>query len=202
MKKIRSFLLIPILLLTLPGCWAFQKPEPPPAPTDKDVAMAGAYADAIKACYEAQKDKKQDMSSWSADKIAAYQATEKLGEANKLLAGKSLDPCSEVSGKNFYDARIEAAKEETKSRKAVLDSTESVITKGLYAYVISEALKNFGGGTTYNTNGDGSPITTSSLQAGRDGMLTTTTSPSITRPEYYQSGSSGINGPGTITAQP
>lgn len=157
MKKILCVLLMVVSVLS--GC---AKTIPPPNQADVDIAKEQALA--AKACYEAQKDTRPDMSSWTAEQIAVYELTQKLADSNLLLAGKSLDRCAEAGGTNYYDARIAEATEDRKRIESWHKIIESTLTKGLFAWGIHEvagALKN--SGTTYNLSGEDNSMTVSDV---------------------------------------
>ncbi len=128
--KILTCFVIPSVLLT--GCSK-------KVITQQDVDITMAQTIAKQECYKGLKDTKVDLSKLSADQLMAYSAVEKLGEANKIIAGKSLDPCADAGGTNVYDAEIASAKENTKQTEHWLGFGESVITKGIYGWIASEA---------------------------------------------------------------
>lgn len=156
MKKI---LFVLVVVLAFSGC---AKTIPPP--TANDVSIATQQAMVAKACYDAQKAVKPDMSTWTVERIQNYLLIEKLGEANLLLAGKPLDKCAGAGGKNYYDARIAEAAEDTKRAEMWHKTVEGALTKGLYAWGIYEVAGMFKkSGTTYNLSGENNSMNISDI---------------------------------------
>jgi len=127
--------------------------------TAYDVAIAASQAKASEACYN-NLPKTPDMSNWSSDKIVAYEATKALGDANKILAKVSLDPCAKAAGTNVYDAEIAIAHEDTELIGKWLNFGEGLATKGLYAYLAYEVFGflDDAGSTNLNINGSGNSL--------------------------------------------
>ena len=104
-----------------------------------DQAISTDQTEVKKACYKALEKTKPDMSTWKPEQIMAYTAVEKLGEANKLLAKVSTDPCADAGGTNVYDAKIVQIKEGTKRQKNQMDFGLGIATRTLYGFFAYEA---------------------------------------------------------------
>lgn len=133
--------ILPLLILAvtlISGCAGTSSPV-----TMADTTVAEAQYKAQAACYQAAQQSKPDMSQWTPEQIAQYQLIEKLGDANKLLAKVSLDPCADAAGTNVYDAQVSLAKEGTQRQKNWLDFGQGVATKALYGFIAYEAADSY-----------------------------------------------------------
>lgn len=134
MKKITSFLLfvaIIIMIFALSGCAGTSKP------TSNDVIMSYNQAGVQKACYENQ-PQEDNYAGMTVDQMLAAKAIDGLRDANKILGGRSLDPCSEAGGKNFNELQIVKAQESTKKTEKYLNFGTKLIIGGVVAGTVYE----------------------------------------------------------------
>ena len=158
MKRFFWTFLIAVLVCTaltlMTGCSVKQREM-----SAEDSAIAASQSASKIDCYQAMKDSKPDMSGWSSDKVIAYSAMEKLGQANLVIAGKSVDPCADAGGTNVYDSEIGIARADAEVKKSQSSFFKDVLNKGLIALGIwkfADAVESGGfGGSRMEISGEG-----------------------------------------------
>ena len=135
----KRFIFLVSALLILTGCAGKINT------TMSDERIADNQRKMVESCNKRMQENTPDMSQWKPDQIMAYEAIQGLKDANKIIAGKSTDPCAEIAGKSVYEAQIDMEKENTKRQKNWMSFGKNIAGKALWgtvAYFGAEAIKD------------------------------------------------------------
>jgi len=168
MKKVITWLLVAPILCSCAG----QQRTPP---TQYDAQLAVAASLAQKACYDAQKANAPDFSQMDGKDLALLKAVDALDRANARAAGKSVDPCADAAGTNFYDAEIAVAVEDRKKTEAWLKFGSDIATKTMWGFVAGFGFDYLKGAGGVNINNEGYQSSASLSDVGNETWTQTTT---------------------------